>query len=259
MTDQSHTITCMNIQYCTDKEIANFREIHAGNMAKGVLYRGSYPIMSMEPERDRAYDRLVAEAKIACVINLSDNESGLETTANSLPWYRKLLKNNKIIGLDIHFLFDFEYEKEYEIFKDKLKQGVQFMIKHDGPYLIHCNAGTDRTGFMAAIIEALFGAKIDEIVYDYLLSHGKEFANDRGNELNYNTGNIIFSQLNAALEGKIYDRKNLQSNMEQYFLTEIGLTKEELEIFKGKLTNKSPLYHPMTQKLKMIFRRFYEN
>ena len=118
MPDQPDKIAGMNIQYNTDNEIANFREVRTGSMARGVLYRGSYPIMSMEPERDRAYDRLVSDAKIKCVINLADNESGLETTANSLPWYRELLSNNKIIGLDIRFLFDFDDKKEI----DKISQ-----------------------------------------------------------------------------------------------------------------------------------------
>ena len=225
----------MKIQYSADNEIANFREVRLGSIAKGVLYRGSYPIMSMEPEGDRAYDRLVSEAKIACVINLADGESGLQTTANSLPWYRELLKNDKVIGLDIRFLFDFEDEKEYRIFREKLKQGFQFIISHDGPYLVHCNAGTDRTGFVAAIIEALFGAEIEEIVYDYLLSYGKAFADDRGNELNYNTGKIILGQLNTALDGKVSDKRNFHANIEKYFLNEIGLTKKELEVFKEKL------------------------
>src|SRR5215471_1075473 len=98
----------MNVNVCEDNEITNFREICMGEIPRGLLYRGSYPIMSMDPERDKAYEKLVSEAKIKCVINLSDNESGLETTANSVPWYRELLRKNKIIGLDIHFLFDFD-------------------------------------------------------------------------------------------------------------------------------------------------------
>ncbi|MCL2007205.1 MAG: tyrosine-protein phosphatase [Treponema sp.] len=226
----------MKIEYSADNEIANFREICMGSMAGGMLYRGSYPIMSMDPERDRAYDRLVKKTKITCVVNLSDNESGLETTASSLHWYRELLDAGKIIGLDIRFLFDFDKEDEYGTFKSKLRQAFQFMITHAGPCLIHCNAGTDRTGFLAAIIEGLFGAEIEDIVYDYLLSHGKEFADDRENELNFTTGNIIYNQLNTALGGKIYDKKNFKENIENYIISEIGLPEIELYRFKKKFT-----------------------
>jgi len=219
-------------------EITNFREICRGKIPGGLLYRGSYPIMSMEPERDRAYDKLVSDAKIECVINLADNESGLETTANSVPWYRALLNKNNIIGLDIHFLFDFEDTNEYEIFKNKLKQCFLFLMAHNGPYLIHCNAGTDRTGFVAAIIEGLLGATIDEIVYDYLLSYGKKFADDKTEE-NINTGKIILEQLNAIIGGKINDADNFQANIEKFFLNEIGLSGKELTLLKEKLTKKN--------------------
>jgi protein tyrosine/serine phosphatase len=219
-------------------EITNFREICRGKIPGGLLYRGSYPIMSMEPERDRAYDKLVSDAKIECVINLADNESGLETTANSVPWYRALLNKNNIIGLDIHFLFDFEDTNEYEIFKNKLKQCFLFLMAHNGPYLIHCNAGTDRTGFVAAIIEGLLGATIDEIVYDYLLSYGKKFADDKTEE-NINTGKIILEQLNAIIGGKINDADNFQANIEKFFLNEIGLSGKELALLKEKLTKKN--------------------
>ena len=227
----------MNVNIGEDNEITNFREICMGKIPGGLLYRGSYPIMSMEPKRDKAYDKLVSDAKIECVINLADNESGLETTANSVPWYCALLKKNNIIGLDIHFLFDFEDKNEYETFKNKLKQGFVFMIAHNGPYLIHCNAGTDRTGFVAAIIEGLLGATIKEILYDYLLSYGKKFA-DAKTELNIDTGKVILQQLNAIINGKINDADNFQSNIEKYFLNEIGLSGKELELLKGKLTRK---------------------
>jgi protein tyrosine/serine phosphatase len=223
----------MNINLTKDNEIANFREVRMGEISAGLLYRGSYPIFSMEPERDRAYDRLASEAKIECVINLADNEYGLETTANSVPWYRELLKKNRIIGLDIHFLFDFEDKIENDIFKDKLRQGFLFMTEHNGPYLVHCNAGTDRTGFVIAIIEGLLGAGIDEILYDYLLSYGNSFANEKS-ELNITTGKTILQQLDAIINGKINDEDNFQSNIETYFLREIGLSRKELELLKEK-------------------------
>jgi protein tyrosine/serine phosphatase len=208
-----------------------------GNIPGGLLYRGSYPIFSMDPKRDKAYDKLVSEAKIECVINLADNESGLETTANSVPWYRELLKKNNIIGLNIHFLFDFENKIENAIFKKKLKQGFVFLIKHNGPYLIHCNAGIDRTGFVVAIIAGLLGAGIDEVLYDYLLSYGKVFA-DSKTELNIDTGKVILQQLNTIINGRITDENNFQSNIEKYFLKEIGLSRKELKLLKYVLTKK---------------------
>jgi protein tyrosine/serine phosphatase len=44
------------------------------------------------------------------------------------------------------------------------------MLNRPGPYLIHCYAGVDRTGFMAIVLEALMGASLHDIIDDYLKS-----------------------------------------------------------------------------------------
>ena len=75
----------MKINYCEDNEITNFREICMGNMKKGNIYRGSYPIFRIDPERDRIYDRLVSEAGINCIINLAGKKADLEIIANLVP------------------------------------------------------------------------------------------------------------------------------------------------------------------------------
>jgi len=217
-------------------EITNFREICTRNMRGGIIYRGSYPVFKIDKKRDEAYSRLVLEAGISCVINLAGNLKDIETIATLVPWYDKLYRNGNIIGLDIQFDFDFLNKFEYDVFNFRLRQGFKFLITHDGPYLIHCNAGIDRTGFAAAILELLFGASIDEVIYDYLLSYGKEFADAKDKEINFITGRNIYGQINAILDGKINDSYNLQANIEKYFLGKIGLTKEELEALKEKLT-----------------------
>ena len=88
-----------------------------------------------------------------------------------MTWYNTILKNNNAIGLDIQFDFDFFDKFGFEVFNYKLRQGFKFLLDRDGPYLFHCNAVIDRTGFVAAIIELLFGANIDDVIYDYLLSY----------------------------------------------------------------------------------------
>ena len=42
------------------------------------------------------------------------------------------------------------------------------MASHEGPYLIHCTEGKDRTGFVSALLECLIGAGAES----YLLSTG---------------------------------------------------------------------------------------
>jgi len=226
----------MKINYNEKNELTNFREICMGNMKNGVIYRGSYPVFKIDKERDDMYTELVLEAGINCIINLAGNEKDVEALASLVPWYNILLLNKNVIGLDIQFEFDFSDKFEYDIFNYRLRQGFKFLITHDGPYLIHCNAGADRTGFVAAIIELLFGASIDDVIYDYLLSYGKEFADAKDKELNFITGRNIYGQINVVINGKINDSDNLQANIETYFLEKIGLTIEELGMLKEKLT-----------------------
>jgi protein tyrosine/serine phosphatase len=229
--------SCMKIKYCENNEITNFREICAGKMKNGVVYRGSYPVFKIDEKRDEIYFQLVSEAGINCIINLSGNSEDLETVASLAPWYNTILKNNNAIGLDIQFDFDFFDKFGFEVFNYRLRQGFKFLIDRDGPYLFHCNAGIDRTGFVAAIIELLCGANIDDVIYDYLLSYGKEFANAKNEELHFITGRNIYGQINAVINGKINDADNLQANIEKYFTEKIGLTKNELDMLKEKLTH----------------------
>jgi protein tyrosine/serine phosphatase len=226
----------MKINYNEKNEITNFREICMGDMKNGVIYRGSYPVFRLDKERDEIYTELVLDAGINCIINLSGNDKDIEALAGLAPWYNTLLLNNSVIGLDIQFDLDFSDKFEYDIFNYRLRLGFKFLITHDGPFLIHCNAGTDRTGFVAAIIELLFGASIDEVIYDYLLSYGKEFADAKDKEINFITGRNIYGQINAIVNGKINDSDNLKGYIETYFLEKIGLTIDELEALKGKLT-----------------------
>jgi len=226
----------MKINYSKKNEITNFREICMGKMKNGIIYRGSYPIFNLDKKRDEMYTELVLDAGINCIINLAGNVKDIETLAGLVPWYNTLFKNGNVIGLDIQFDFDFLDQFEYDIFNYRLRQGFKFLITHDGPYLFHCNAGTDRTGFVAAIIELLFGASIDDVIHDYLLSYGKKFADAKDKKINFITGRNIYGQINAVVNGKINDSNNLQAYIETYFLEKIGLTKNELDMLKEKLT-----------------------
>jgi len=220
----------------TTNGLTNFREVRMGGIRGGLLYRGDYPVFKMEKERDDEYERLVSDAKIACVINLADDGAGLERIAKLAPWYRELLRGDNVIGLDIQFEFDFLDKFAYEVFNYRLRCGFEFLMPRNGPYLVHCNAGIDRTGFFAAIMGLLFGATMDEVIYDYLLSHGKAFADAKDEELNFITGRNIYGQMNAITKGKVEDGRSLQANIEKYFLEDIGLTIGQLGALKEKFS-----------------------
>ena len=56
-------------------------------------------------------------------------------------------------------------------FHQKLISGLEFMLDHEGPYLIHCVEGKDRTGFVVMMISALLGATYQEIITDYMITY----------------------------------------------------------------------------------------
>lgn len=56
-------------------------------------------------------------------------------------------------------------------FLEDLRNGMDFLGEHDGPYLIHGGAGVERTGYFCMVLEALMGAEEEEILDDYLQSY----------------------------------------------------------------------------------------
>ena len=220
------------IKYTFLNETTNFREIRLGDITENVIYRSSYPIFRIQPERDEVYKELIIDSGINCVLSLAENNDGIERIACIADWYNNIFKKQNVIGLDIQFDFNFDNNYEKKIFHYKLKQGLQFLINHKGPYLIHCNAGRDRTGFLTAILGLLCNSSIDEVIYDYLLSYGVKFANLKNDELNYTTGKIIYDQIDTIINGNLKDTYNLFKNIEQYFINDIGLTTDEIDLLR---------------------------
>ena len=107
-----------------DAQSVNFREICMGSIAPETLYRSSHPIQDNKQERVIAF--LVARARIATVINLSDTNSELRRKVLFAPWYNRLYRNNQVIALGM----DFNYSSEE--FSKKLKKCLQFIISTHG-------------------------------------------------------------------------------------------------------------------------------
>ena len=69
-----------------------------------------------------------------------------------------------------------------ESFRAGLAEGLAYLSTHEGPYLIHCNEGKDRVGFVAALLESLMGASADEVMADYMLTYYNYFGVEPGTE-----------------------------------------------------------------------------
>ncbi len=157
--------------YSSGKRYANFREVTVGSIGKEVLFRSSSPINDAIGRAEYAAKRM-EKAGIRTVINLSDSKSEAEKyikkSGNS--YYKKLMDQGSVLTLDLDYDFDSEG------FKKGMAQAAKFMSEHEGPYLIHCTEGKDRTGLLSALLEALMGASVREMSDDYLSTY-KNFYN----------------------------------------------------------------------------------
>jgi protein tyrosine/serine phosphatase len=219
------------IIYIPDEEFTNFMEVRAGNIAAGVLYRSSRPLKGSDIKK--AEEALAVKAGIQCVINLEDENSVLEYVSKETPWYYKLVSEEKVIGLSMTFNIP-----GGEMNEKKLKAALRFMIAHEGPYLIHCFAGVDRTGFVAALLEALMGASLKEICRDYLAAFGPDYSDSFRLEYYRKMKNLL-NQKKKMVHGKIITRINIQAAAEQYLLDELRLSQEEITKLKNILGKKS--------------------
>jgi protein tyrosine/serine phosphatase len=206
----------------------NFREICVGNIAPDTLYRSSHPIQ--DNRQKMVISMLAAKYHIAAVINLSDTFYEVKRTAVFAPWYNSLFTNNRIIALGMDFsVTGYNFHR-------KLKKALQFIITTDGPWLIHCHAGVDRTGFFSMVLEALMGATINEIADDYLLSFSSIFE-----------PNVVMRLLSVMGGPLVISNQNLQSIAGQYLRDKIGLSGEEVDLLKKKLANKKDIKKPQDE------------
>ena len=144
-------------------------------------------------------------------------------------WYDSLFARGNVIGL--HLDFDFASPS----FTKKIRRALEFMLAHDGPCLIHCWAGVDRTGFMSAVLEAFMGASLREIVKDYHYSFviGGSSAMFSGSASD--AGTEVLKQLMALNKEVPLSDETLQATAERYLVDDIGMGVEKTAELKRRL------------------------
>jgi protein tyrosine/serine phosphatase len=210
-----------------DAQAVNFREIRMGKIAPNTLYRSSHPIK--DNDQEKVISLLAARARIAAVLNLSDTNSEIKIKSIFATWYDELFKNNRVIGLGMDF------NNNSESFSKKLKKGLQFIINTEGPWLIHCHAGVDRTGFVSIVLEAFMGATLDDIVNDYLQSFNSIYDSSIYGEVNKRDSLVVMQLLSAMGNYMPVNDQNLQIIAENYLRNAVKMSDAEIKLLKGKL------------------------
>jgi len=117
----------------------------------------------------------------------------------------------------------------------KLHDGLIFMTTHQGPYLVHCNEGKDRAGFVNALLAALCGASMDELKSDYMISYENYYGVKQGTEqydMIAKTIPDMFADLNG---GKQVSDSKLSKVATSYLIDKVGLTKGQVNTLKANL------------------------
>jgi hypothetical protein len=208
------------------KGATNFHEFRMGGIAPKTLYRSCHPITDASIEDAKAIAKSASKARIAAALNLCDTKAHLAHIAIHAPWYHRLFEADCIIALDMHF--DYTGSRSCA----KFRRAIQFMLTHDGPYLIHCYAGVDRTGFVCAVLGALMGAKLREIISDYVDSYNDSTMTAREYKEYSAIIVAIFTEMN---DGEKVSDENLQSVAEDFLKQKVKLTRKELAKLKEKL------------------------
>ena len=218
-----------NIIIKNEKKKVNFREIRIGNIAPNILYRSSHPIK--ENKQEKIISLLATNVRIETVINLCDTKSGITRKALFAPWYNRLLKNNKVLSMNFS-----TYGKNI---RRKIKKALQFIIITDGPWLIHCHAGIDRTGFVCMIIESFMGATLDDVINDYLESFNSIFESSVHNQTNRADSLRAMQILLTMSNSQTINEQNLQKIATRYLQNNVKLSPKEIELLRMKLERTS--------------------
>lgn len=162
--------------YESDEEFANYRNVKTGRISDDTLYRSASPCDN-KYNRASYTDDLIRKDKIRTILDLGDGKEDIEDLISrddfASPYFRSLHEAGAVIPVNL--TIDYTGDE----FREKLCRGLRLMTDGEGPYLVNCLEGKDRTGFVLALLEALTGASYDEMLTDYMLSYENYFGLDR--------------------------------------------------------------------------------
>lgn len=234
----------LSMEYSDDPEdfdsvevFSNFRLIELGNIGERKIYRSASPINN---ERSRASftNALVENAEINTIINMADSDEKITRYISSddfdSEYYNTLWENGNVLALDM--TVDFRSDE----FAQKLINGFTFIAQNEGPYLIHCNEGKDRTGFACMLIEMLMGVGLQDIIADYMLSYQNYYdisASTDENKYQLILENNLMEMLRFVTEvdeGESFDNIDLSLAAENWLLSR-GMDDDALKALKQNL------------------------
>ena len=237
-----------NLEYLDDRErfesdemFGNFRCVNVTGIRENVLYRAASPCNN-EHNRAPYVNDLIETAGVACIVNLADTEEKITNYIHAedfdSPYFYSLYESGKVILLGLNMNYG------SEVFRTKLVKGLTEMASYDGPYLVHCTEGKDRTGFVCILLEALCGADFEEIKDDYMTTYYNYYEiTEESDPVKYDAivenlfvpmFDSIVNKPDVYLTATYLSSEDLASAAERYLL-ESGMDQATIDLLKSRL------------------------
>lgn len=229
----SMSYTNIRQNYPSDDVFANARAVNLGKLAHNRLHRSSSPFNN---SINRAYyvSEYMERENVKTVLNLADTYE-LMLTYDLPPYSGMLWAEGNVI------LCPLKADPTADDFNNRLIAALKELPSHEGPYVVHCQEGKDRTGYVCALLEGLCGASYEEIADDYLVTYSNYY--EVTPEKNRDVCNALLSlRLNPCLMyyAGVDNEAQLQgidyAKAFSDFLLSHGFTNEQLEALMRALT-----------------------
>lgn len=208
----------------TDEEYCNFREVKGGRIKPNLLYRSSSPIDPFM-ERNKYADNCLRKYGIKTIINLNNHADDVYRFSGYQDTY--------YCRQNILFLNTNADITSYNFGKCVLR-AMRFINENEGPYLIHCMEGQDRTGAICAIFASLLGASKNELIEDFMKTYENFYRVKKGSDQYYK---IIKGEMQdniASVRGFTYSTLDILKHPVS-FLHFLDITDEDMNKFKSIL------------------------
>lgn len=213
--------------YPSNVAFANYRAMKGGSLKKDVFFRSASPCCN-DHNRAPYVDNFMRKDRISFVLDLSDTADDIKKFKEAgnyrTPYFDALNKYNRVAFMDMGANY------KSDAFKHSLVLGLKELIKHKGPYLVHCIEGKDRTGFVGILLESLCGATEEEMKEDYMITYNNYYGITKENDperyeaiqkLHFDSMYSYICSLGGAKE----------------YLISAGLTEEEITKLLNRLKN----------------------
>lgn len=99
-------------------------------------------------------------------------------------------------------------------------KAIKLIINNDGPFLIHCTHGKDRTGWLVAMVMYAAGASDNQVMSEYMKSKGQA------------TGKTVTEEM---LNNGLSAIKQKYGTVQKYLKNGLGLSSDDIAALKKKL------------------------